>query len=49
MGKYQWNSGEVYTGEWTNGKMNGKGKIEKFGEVIFEGEFLKDKAVPIKY
>ena len=34
-----------YDGEYLNGKRNGKGKSYKYGNLIFEGEFLNDKPI----
>ena len=37
--------GSVYTGEWKQGKREGKGRLSSGDEVVFEGEWLQDSPV----
>ena len=40
-GKYIWEDGEYYIGEWLNGNMHGKGiKYYKNGNIKYEGDFI---------
>ena len=36
-GVYNFNGDLLYDGEWSYGKMNGKGRLTKNGEVVCEG------------
>ena len=42
-GTFVWNTGEVYSGEWDNDVITGKGKLEWPGLGIYEGEFVNGK------
>ena len=44
MIKIKWNDGSTYTGEWKNGKANGKGIFVHADKSVFEGYFINDKA-----
>ena len=36
-GKYRFNDGRVYEGEWVDGKQHGKGRIVYFDGTVVEG------------
>ena len=43
-GKYNWEDGEYYIGQWKNGKRYGKGKLYyKNGSIKYEGDWLDNK------
>ena len=43
-GKYIWENGQYYIGQWKNGKKHGKGIIYyKDGTIMYEGDFVNDK------
>ena len=43
-GKYIFDNGDYYVGEFLNDLQHGKGKLyEKNGSLLFQGEFIKDK------
>ena len=43
-GKYIWENGQYYIGQWKNGKKHGKGIIYyKDGTIMYEGDFINDK------
>lgn len=42
-GKYQFNNGDIYEGEWNNDKINGKGKYIYLDGSYNEGEFKENK------
>ena len=42
-GKYVWNNGDVYEGEFSNDLMHGTGKLTIVGEGTYEGEFVQGK------
>ncbi len=43
MGKYEWNSGDVYEGFWLNNKPSGKGKYEYTSGGSFDGTWVNGK------
>lgn len=42
-GKYVWNNGDVYEGEFSNDLMHGTGKLTIVGQGTYEGEFVQGK------
>ena len=42
-GKYEWNDGSVYEGEFSNDQINGKGKLTIPQKGIYEGNFVNGK------
>ena len=44
IGKYYYDDGNYYIGQWKNGLGNGEGVLYfKDGRVIYDGEFVNDK------
>ena len=44
MGKFTFSSGNVYNGEWVNGRREGKGTLlDKNGKIISEGSWFQGK------
>ena len=43
-GKYIWENGTYYIGEFKDGLINGKGiRYRKSGNILYDGEFVNDK------
>ncbi len=42
-GKYVWQNGSTYEGQWKNGKREGLGKYHYSNGSVYEGQWLNDK------
>ena len=45
MGKYRFQDGRVYDGEWKDGRQNGKGKIIHADGTVVAGEWRDGKQI----
>ena len=49
-GKYIYEDGKYYIGQWLNGHKHGKGKVYyKNGDIKYDGDFVNDKYQNILY